>query len=221
MQPYKGPMTRGAEELVRACAAAGVRDERVLEAVRMVPRAAFVPPELAARAYVDEPLPIPHQQVTTQPSLVARMVEALGLAGAEDVLEVGTGYGWQTALLARLSRFVWTIERWSDLAATARRNLERRGVRNVEVVVGDGSEGLARHAPYDAVLVSAAFPSVPSPLVAQLRDGGKLVQPIGWGGNEEVTLFEKRGGALARVRAVSGARFVPLVGRHGFPPDAA
>lgn len=211
-------MTDGPEALVEAARAAGVRDERVLEAIRSIPRIAFVPPELATGAYVDEPLPIPHRQVTTQPSLSARMLEALALTGDERVLEVGTGYGFQTALLARLANFVWSVERFADLADAARAHLARYGARNVEVLAGDGSEGLPAHAPYDAILVSAAFPRVPPPLAAQLAEGGRLVQPIGWGGDEDVTLFVKRGDALVRVRSVSAARFVPLVGAHGFSP---
>lgn len=207
------------EPLVAAAAASGVGDHRVLDAVRDVPRSSFVPEHLAERATVDEPLPIPHGQVTTQPSLVAKMVEALGLEGRERVLEVGTGYGWQTALLARLAAWVYSIERYADLAETARASLARQGVRNVEIVVGDGSAGLPEHAPFDAVLVSAAFPEVPPPLAAQLIDGGRLVQPIGDGGSEDVTLFERAGTELIRRRSVIGARFVPLVGRHGFPAE--
>jgi len=205
-------------DLAEAARAAGVRDARVLEALHSVPRAGFVPAGLAAEAYLDRPLPIPHDQVTTQPSLVAMMVEALELAGSERVLEIGTGHGFQSALLARLAGFVWSVERWDDLAATAQANLARHGVENVEVVVGDGSEGLPEHAPYDAVLVSAAFPRVPAPLAEQLAEGGRLVQPVGRGGDEEVILFEKRGGRLLRRRFVTGARFVPLYGKHGLAP---
>jgi protein-L-isoaspartate(D-aspartate) O-methyltransferase len=196
---------------------AGIEDRRLLDAVRAVPRGAFVPPELAENAYVDSPLPIPHGQVTTQPSLVAKMVEALALGGGERVLEVGTGYGWQTALLARLGREVWSVERWPDLAETARENLARHGVQNATVVVGDGSEGLAEHAPFDAILVSAAFPEVPEPFAEQLALGGRLVQPIGPGGREEVVLFERRSEGLVARRTITGAHFVRLVGRRGFP----
>ena len=195
-----------------------VADARVLAAFRAVPRAAFVPSELVRAAYVDEPLPIPHRQVTTQPSLVARMVEALALGGRDRVLEVGSGYGFQTALLAYLADFVWSVERWADLAAAARENLARNGVENAEVVVGDGSEGLPGHAPFDAIVVSAAFPEVPPPLAAQLAPGGRLVQPIGSGGDEEVVLFERTDGGLERRRTITGARFVQLFGRHGFAP---
>jgi protein-L-isoaspartate(D-aspartate) O-methyltransferase len=206
---------RGPENLVAAAHDAGVRDERVLEAIGSVPRSRFVPPESVVRAYSDEPVPIEHAQVTTQPSLVARMIEALRLTGVEDVLEVGTGYGWQTALLARLARFVWSIERWPDLAETARLNLARHGADNAEVVVGDGSKGLPGRAPFDAIIVAAAFPRVPPPLAEQLAPGGRLVQPIGRGGDEEVTLFEHEGRSLRARRRIVGAHFVPLIGRYG------
>jgi protein-L-isoaspartate(D-aspartate) O-methyltransferase len=203
-------------DLVTASRAAGVQDTRLLKAVETVPRADFVLPDLAALAYRDTPLPIPHDQVTTQPSLVARMVEALGLSRSDRVLEIGTGFGWQTALLARLAGEVWSIERWDDLARTARANLERQGIENAYVVVGDGTRGLAERAPYDAILVAAAFPTVPPPLVEQLAEGGRLVQPIGSGGGDEVILFGKRRGTLERKRLVSGAHFVRLYGEHGF-----
>ena len=203
------------DALVAASRAAGVEDERVLAAIASVPRSDFVPAEHAERADIDTPVPIPHGQVTTQPSLVARMVEALALDGDERVLEIGTGYGWQTALLAELGHAVFSVERFPDLAETARAALAGR--ENVHVVVGDGSEGLPEHAPFDAILVAAAYPEVPAPLAEQLAEGGRLVQPIGLGGAEDVVLFEKRGGTLHRVRTVSGAHFVRLHGRHGFP----
>ena len=207
----------GREDLVRSVVAAGVGDDRVLEALRDVPRAGFVPPEVADQAYLDRPLPIPHGQVTTQPSLSAKMMEALDLTGSERVLEIGTGYGFQTALLARLSRSVHSVERFPDVAETARRNLDRRRIVNVKVVVGDGTRGLPERAPYDAILVSAAFTSVPPPLVEQLTAGGRLVQPMGSGGEEEVILFAKGEAALLRRRTVTGARFVRLYGAHAFP----
>jgi protein-L-isoaspartate(D-aspartate) O-methyltransferase len=202
------------DALVAAARAAGVQDERVLAAIAAVPRSEFVPAEYADRADFDAPVPIPHEQVTTQPSLVARMVEALSLDGNERVLEIGTGYGWQTALLARLAREVFSVERFPDLAETARVALAGR--ENVTVVVGDGSEGLREHAPFDAILVAAAYPSVPEPLAEQLAEGGRLVQPIGPGGAEDVVLFEKSQGVLHRVQWVTGAHFVRLHGRHGF-----
>jgi protein-L-isoaspartate(D-aspartate) O-methyltransferase len=200
--------------LVVAARDAGVRDERVLAAIGAVPRSRFIPTEFVGQADIDAPIPIPHGQVTTQPSLVARMVEALSLAGDERVLEVGTGYGWQTALLAELAREVFSVERFADLAARARAALAGR--ENVHVVVGDGSAGLPEHAPFDAILVAAAYSSVPVPLAEQLAEGGRLVQPLGPGGAEEVVLFEKRGDELHRLRSLGGAHFVRLHGRHGF-----
>jgi protein-L-isoaspartate(D-aspartate) O-methyltransferase len=204
------------EDLVRTLAATGVRDERVLEAVRKVPRHEFVPPDSRRRAYQDVPLPIPHDQVTTQPSLTARMIEALALRGAERVLEIGTGHGFQTALLATLAQEVWSVERWPDLAAAARVNLARLGIDNAHVVVADGTCGLPDQAPFEAVVVSAAFTRVPAPLSRQLAAGGRLVQPIGPGGNEEVALFVAEEGRLRRVALVTTAHFVRLVGRHAF-----
>jgi len=194
-----------------------VRDARVLEALREVPRAGFVPPDLTEWAYLDRPLPIPHGQVTTQPSLSAKMIEALELSGSERVLEVGTGYGFQTALLAHLSNFVWSIERFPDVAETAKNNLACHGIENVEVAAGDGTKGLPEHAPYDAILVSAAFPSVPPPFAQQLTVGGRLVQPIGPGGQEQVILFVKRPESLERRHTITGAYFVRLYGAHAFP----
>jgi protein-L-isoaspartate(D-aspartate) O-methyltransferase len=203
-------------DLLAALRREGISDAGLLVAVQAVPRRSFVPESAAERAYLDVPLEIPHDQVTTQPSLVAKMLESLELTGDERVLEVGTGYGWQTALLAHLAREVWSVERWPDLAETARRNLLRQGVANATIVIGDGSEGLAAEAPFGAIVVSAAFTSVPSALAAQLATGGRLVQPIGPGGREDVVLFERRPEGLVRRRTVTRAHFVRLVGRQGF-----
>jgi protein-L-isoaspartate(D-aspartate) O-methyltransferase len=205
-----------AEHLVAAARLFGVRDPCVLAAIRDTPRAGFVPPELAARAYDDSPLPIGHGQVTTQPSLVAAMVEALALAGHETVLEIGTGIGWQTALLSRLAASVWSVERFADLAEAARANLARHGIETVTVVVGDGSGGLPDAGPFDAIVVAAAFLRVPEPLASQLAPGGRLVQPVGPGGNDDVILFERSEAGLVPRRTVTGAHFVRLVGAHGF-----
>jgi protein-L-isoaspartate(D-aspartate) O-methyltransferase len=202
--------------LVRACRLAGVRNIRVLQAVDAVPRAAFVPAELVDQADDDWPLLIPHGQVTTQPSLVARMIEALELSGTERVLEVGTGYGWQTALLARLAQEVWSVERFADVAETARQNLRRHGAEPAHVIVGDGTEGLAERSPFNAILVAAAFPTVPPPLITQLTDGGRLVMPIGPGGQDTVVQFVKASDRLLHARDVVQAHFVRLVGRYGF-----
>ncbi|MFI9075173.1 protein-L-isoaspartate O-methyltransferase [Streptomyces sioyaensis] len=209
----------GPEDLVRAARACGVTDERLLRALQATPRSAFVPASHRASAYADAPVPIGHGQVTTQPSLVAMMVVALGLTGDERVLEIGSGHGFQTALLARLAAYVVGVERWADLAEQARANLAGQGVENAEVVVGDGTLGVADRAPFDAIVISAAFPEVPPP-VAQLRPGGRLMQPIGPGGRERVELYEKSGPGLVRRRTVAHACFVRLHGAYGYLPTA-
>jgi protein-L-isoaspartate(D-aspartate) O-methyltransferase len=209
-----GPTQTDLADVVRSI---GIEDPRLVAAFETIPRADFVPKHLVASAYEDRPLPIPHDQVTTQPTLSAMMIEALELRPSDRVLEVGSGYGFQTALLARLSARVTSIEIWLDLADVARRNLAFHGIENVEVVVGDGSLGVPDRAPFDAVLTSAAFTRVPEPLVDQLVDEGRLIQPIGAGGSEMVTLFHKTDGRLVQVREVTPARFVRLVGEEAFP----
>ncbi len=208
-------------ELARAAAEAGVRDERLLAVMARLPRAAFMPAEAVGRAYRDRPLRITHGQVTSQPSLIAMMVEALALEGGEKVLEIGTGYGYQTSLLANLAREVWSVELWPDMTAAARRALDSQAIENAHLVVGDGSLGLPEQAPFDAIVVCAAFPTVPAPLIDQLAPGGRLVQPIGPGGCEEVMLFVNDPNGLAPGRGITGASFVPLYGRHGYPLEQA
>jgi protein-L-isoaspartate(D-aspartate) O-methyltransferase len=215
--PPPPPGAGSPEDLIRVLQAEGIGDRRVLAAFRAVPRALFVPAEAAGQAYLDEPVRIPHGQVTTQPSLIAAMVAALGLTGGERVLEVGTGLGFQTAILARLARQVVSIERLADLAAQARANLAAAGVDRVTVVVGDGTLGVPEHAPYQAIVVSAASSWVPGPLVEQLADGGRLVHPVGPGGQEDVTAFSRQAGRLVVEARLVPARFVPLVGAYGTP----
>ncbi len=203
------------EDLVRVLRAQGIRDRRVLAAFRAVPRAEFVPSAADCLAYVDAPIRIPHGQVPTQPSLIAALVAALELSGRERVLEVGTGLGFQTAILALLAREVVSVERFADLAEQARANLAAAGLGHVTVVVGDGTLGVPEHAPYQAIVVAAAAPRVPGPLIEQLAPGGRLVHPVGPGGHEQVTAFRKEADRLVTDSELTPARFVPLVGVHG------
>lgn len=189
----------------------------MLEAFRRVRREGFVPPGWAAYAYEDRPIPIGHGQVTTQPSLIARMLAGLRLEGDKRVLEVGTGLGFQTAILVVLAGEVFSIERFPDLAEQARRNLGAAGIGGVVVIEGDGTKGLPERSPFDAVVVSAAAPQVPAPLVEQLVEGGRLVHPLGPGGYEIVIAYRKDAGRLIEEARLTPASFVPLVGEHGLP----
>jgi protein-L-isoaspartate(D-aspartate) O-methyltransferase len=213
------PPPEGPELLVQACRSQGIRDERLLDAFRRVRREDFVPPQWVGEAYRDRPIPIPHGQVTTQPSLVAHMVAALRLRGEERVLEIGTGLGFQTAILATLAAQVFSIERFADLAARAERNLRSAGIEDVKVAVGDGTLGLPADAPFDAMVVSAAAPQVPAPLLEQLAGGGRLVHPVGFGGDEVVTAYRKHGDRLVPEAELIPAHFVRLVGAHGLPEE--
>lgn len=216
MAPFNDDWGRSPADLVTACRMSGVHEQRLLALVERVPRAAFVPPELIDEAYLDRPVMITHCQTTSQPSLIALMVQALALEGTERVLEVGTGYGYQTALLAGLAREVWSVELWPDMVESARRALAEQGITNAHPLVGDGTLGLPEHAPFDAIIVTAAFPEVPPPLIEQLAPGGRLVQPLGPGGRERVTLFTKGAEGLKKERVLAGARFVRLYGEHGY-----
>ncbi len=216
-EPRTAGQPRSPEDLVGALRAQGIRDRRVIAAFRAIPRARFVPPTAAHLAYLDEPIRIPHGQVTTQPSLIARMVQALRLTGAERVLEVGTGLGFQTAILAMLARQVVSVERFADLAEQAWANLEAVGLGHITIVVGDGTLGVPERAPYLAIVVAAASQRIPEPLVEQLAPGGRLVHPVGPGGHELVTAFHKEGDRLVKDAQLTPASFVPLVGGHGVP----
>jgi protein-L-isoaspartate(D-aspartate) O-methyltransferase len=188
----------------------GVADERVLEAVRSVPRDVFVPPELAAEAWDNVPLPIGCGQTISQPLVVARMCELLDLRGTEKVLDVGTGSGYHAALLARLAAHVYSIEVHPELSERAAERLAAAGVENVTLVVGDGSRGLPEHAPYDAINVAAAAGgAVPPALADQLADGGRLVVPVE-DGEQRLVLLRRTGSGLDRT-ALERVRFVPLV----------
>ena len=199
----------------RQLRARDVRDERVLAAMARVPRELFVPEELRDRAYDDSALPLPEGQTISQPYMVARICEALDLRGRERVLDVGTGSGYQAAVLAELAAEVFTIERIPELVALARTNLEAAGYGNVEVHVGDGTLGLPEHAPFDAIAVAAAVPDLPQTLYDQLRPRGRIVVPIGSRRAQELQVIVRSPEGPAVLRSVP-CRFVPLVGEEGF-----
>ncbi len=190
-------------------------DSRVLEAMRKVPRHLFVPPELQHLAYHDGPLPIGHDQTISQPYIVALMTQSLQLKGDETVLEVGTGSGYQTAVLCELCKQVYSVERDRFLASRAATRLTDLGYTNVEVYVGDGSQGLADMAPFDAILVSAAAPSIPGPLRTQLAEGGRLVLPVG-DRTSQMLVRVRREGESWRIEDLAPVMFVLLYGRYGF-----
>jgi protein-L-isoaspartate(D-aspartate) O-methyltransferase len=190
-------------------------DERVLEAMERVPRELFIPDELKDRAFDDAALPIGAGQTISQPYMVARIAEELGLDGDERVLDVGTGSGYQAAVLAELADEVHTIERIPELAEQARANLTAAGYDSVTVYVGDGSRGLPEHAPYDAIAVAAAAPTFPQALYDQLRTGGRLVVPVGGRRGQRLEVIVRSPEGPAVIRSVP-CRFVPLVGEEGF-----
>lgn len=207
---------RGARQrLVEAIRAKGISDLAVLRAFELTPRHAFVPTGLWHKAYEDGPLPIGSKQTISQPSIHAKYLELLGLTGKEKVLEIGTGSGYQTVLLAHLAAQVFSIERIAALYELARNNIQKAGVPNVSLLLGDGTVGWRAHAPYDAILVSAASPKVPQPLVEQLAEGGKLVIPVGGMDEQELIMFTRSGAELKR-ESILPVRFVPLLGMHGW-----
>jgi protein-L-isoaspartate(D-aspartate) O-methyltransferase len=200
----------------------GIADERVLGAMGEVPREEFVPEEMRSSAYSDSALPIGYEQTISQPWVVAAICQALDLHGSERVLEIGTGSGYSGAVLAQLGARVVSLERVPELAEGARRSLERLGIANVEVVVGDGSRGYPAGAPYDAIAVHAATPEAPHSLLAELGPDGRLVVPIATGSADLLTAFVRENGNL-RQETIGPCRFVPLIGAEGFnppePPD--
>ena len=194
----------------RQLAERGIREVRVLDAMSKVPRHEFIPETLRQEAYEDHPLPIGEGQTISQPYIVAAMLEHLALQATDRVLEVGTGSGFVTALLSLLCAEVYSVERHAQLAALAESTLHRLGYRNMKIRVGDGSQGWPEYAPFDAILVSAATPEMPPALFAQLREGGRLVVPVGPPSSQELQLIGKIGGE-PEVRVLEGCRFVPLV----------
>jgi protein-L-isoaspartate(D-aspartate) O-methyltransferase len=207
---------RGARErLVETLQQKGIRDLAVLRAFEMTPRHAFVPTGLRHRAYEDAALPIGSGQTISQPWVHARYLELLKLTGKERVLEIGTGSGYQTVLLAHLVAQVFSIERIPALMQMARDAIQREGVRNVSLLLGDGTVGWREYAPYDAILVGAGAPSVPQPLVEQLAERGRLLVPVGDRAEQQLVVAQRKGDRIETLE-VAPVRFVPLVGSHGW-----
>ena len=196
-------------------AARGVKDERVLAAMRKIPRHLFIPGESRSAAYGDYPLPIGHGQTISQPYIVAMMTALLQISPGDRVLEIGAGSGYQAAILGTLAKEVISIERIPEVARLAQENLTAAGITNVRVIVGDGTRGYSDRAPYDGVLITAATPSVPPPLIDQLAEGGRLVAPVGSRDLQELIRLTRRGNDLNR-EFFGGVVFVPLLGEHGW-----
>lgn len=206
--------------VTRQLASRGVRNRRVLAAMTWTPREWFLPPHLAADAYNDAPLPIGNGQTISQPYVVALMTECLAPRRTDRVLEIGTGSGYQTAILARLAATVFTIERLPDLLVEAEERFRRLGLTNVETRLGDGANGWPEAAPFDGILVAAAAPRVPEPLVRQLGPGARLVIPLGDLAAQELVIVERSADGQALVqRQAGGVRFVPLISRLAFSED--
>jgi protein-L-isoaspartate(D-aspartate) O-methyltransferase len=209
---YEGARQKMVESQIRA---RGVRDRRVLEAIRKVPRHLFVEEALRDRAYLDKALPIGEKQTISQPYIVAAMSEAIELGGRERVLEIGTGSGYQTAVLAELAETVFSVERIQGFVQTARARLESLGYFNVLIKVGDGTIGWSEHAPFDAMVVTAAAPRVPRPLLDQLKVGGRLVLPLGSEEAQTLTRIVRDEDGF-HEETLGDCRFVKLIGRHGW-----
>jgi protein-L-isoaspartate(D-aspartate) O-methyltransferase len=193
----------------------GVKDPRVLDAFRKIPRHLFMPEGIRHRAHDDAPLPIGGGQTISQPYTVARMTEALELTGKEVALEIGTGSGYQTAILSELAEWVYTVERIRDLASRARALLDELGCNNVAARIGDGTFGWKEHSPYQCIIVTAGAPEIPRPLVEQLEEGGRIVIPVGDQHTQRMIVGVKSGGEL-KTRDVGAYRFVELIGTQGW-----
>jgi protein-L-isoaspartate(D-aspartate) O-methyltransferase len=194
----------------------GIRDERLLAAMGRVPRHEFVDPQSWPQAYGDHPIAIPEQQTTSQPYMIAAMIQAAQIQPQDRVLEIGAGSGYQTALLAELASQVFAVERHASLAEAARNTLERMGYRNASIITADGSLGLPEAAPFDAIIVSAAAPTIPQALAEQLAIGGRLVVHVGNPEQQFVQLLQCLGNGTTSVHTLEGCRFVPLIGKQGF-----
>jgi protein-L-isoaspartate(D-aspartate) O-methyltransferase len=216
VRTVSGEQPGGRRRLVEALQERGIRDLAVLHAFDQTPRHLFVPTGMRHRAYEDSALPIGTGQTISQPSTHAKYLELLSLTGKERVLEIGTGSGYQTVLLSHLASQVFSIERVGTLVTQARDAIRAAGASNVSLLSGDGTLGWREYAPYDAILVTAGSPDVPTPLAEQLSDGGRLLIPIGEREEQILALFTKRGEEMER-RDIGAARFVPLIGKYGWP----
>jgi protein-L-isoaspartate(D-aspartate) O-methyltransferase len=196
----------------------GIHDERVLRAMEIVPRHEFVPWQLQREAYHDAPVPIGQGQAISQPYIVGHMLQALRLTPEDRALEVGTGTGYEAAVMSHIVREVYTIERFASLAEAAKNIFDRLGYTNIHVIIGDGSRGYAEAVPYDAIIVAAAAPRIPEGLVEQLKDGGRMIVPVGEADLQQLTLVTKYEGGVQR-KALDACRFVPLVGEEGYAED--
>lgn len=199
----------------RQIRARGITNPRVLAAMREIPRHIFIPPPYDRSAYEDNPLPIGEGQTISQPYIVALMTDLLNPGPGDRVLELGTGSGYQTAILAALAKHVVTIERIPAVADLARSNLSRLGLTNIEMVVRDGTTGYPEDSPYNAILITAATPQIPKPLIDQLAEGGRLVAPVGSRDLQELVRITRTGGRTIESHH-GGVRFVPLIGKHGW-----
>lgn len=213
--PLDGEMRSSRRRLVETLQERGIKDLTVLRAFEQTPRHVFVPTGVRHRAYEDSALPIGNGQTISQPSIHARYLELLKLTGREKVLEVGTGSGYQTVLLAHLASQVFSIERIAPLLQGAREAIAKCGVRNVSLLLGDGTLGWREYSPYDAILVSAAAPSVPQPLVEQLAEGGRLLIPLGGQDVQTLAVLTRKNGQIHR-EDILPVRFVRLLGQHGW-----
>ncbi|WML67119.1 MAG: Protein-L-isoaspartate O-methyltransferase [Methanoregula sp. SKADARSKE-2] len=219
MTPY--PLIEQRRKMVEGqIRARGVRDPRVLAALEEVPRHLFIPPPYDRDAYEDSPLPIGNGQTISQPYIVAVMTELLQLRPSDRVLEIGTGSGYQAAILSRIVSHVTSAERIPELAELARRNLSALHYDNVEIIVGDGTLGYPANAPYNGILVTAASPDIPQPLTEQLADGGRMVLPAGGRDLQKLMVLERDGSSVTSSE-YGGVRFVPLIGEYGWSGEGS
>lgn len=199
--------------------ARGIRDERVIDAFRTVPRHDFVPLEYMDEAYDDHPIPIGGGQTISQPYMVALMTQCLGLKGGERILEIGTGSGYQAAILSRIAKEVYSVERFVNLAREAQKKMDKLGYSNFRVKAGDGTLGWEENSPYDGIIVTAGAPAIPPSLLKQLKDGGRLVIPVGGQFSQVLTIAERHGADIKTAEA-GGCVFVPLIGKEGWSERA-